>query len=279
MRAVVILARLTLKEATRRRAFLVGIVILLLFLLLYVLRLVSEAQTGPRPVPIDAMRVTPLLAMMRFFAAVLAMSMAAPTLATEFERGTHYVILARPLSRAEWLLGKWIGIFVAVTAMYVVWGILAALTAGLNEASMLLAFARGAAVGLLYVAVFMTVTFCFSAISSATLATGMGYVWLFLGWSEGGLRSTAEVLGAGGRPSAIWLMAADVASFLSPVSMLARTATTTVVGSVSFLERFVPTVGFVPGIGEWRPLDGIWPALHLTLGLALAIVICSRRDV
>lgn len=279
MRALVILARLTLKEAIRRRVFLVGIVISILFLLLYALRLASEVEAGPRPVPIDAMRMAPLLAMMRFFAAVLAISMAAPTLATEIERGTHYAILARPLGRAEWLLGKWIGIFVAVTAMYLLWGILAALTAGLDEPRMLLAFARGAAVGLLYVAVFMTVTFCFSAASSATLATGMGYVWLFLGWSEGGLRSTAEFLSAGGRPSAVWSLAADLASFLSPVSMLARTATTTVVGNVSSLERFVPTVGFVPGIGEWRLVDGIWPALHLLLGIALAIAICSRRDV
>ena len=125
---VLTIARLTVKEASRRR---------LLFALL-VLTLIVIALTGwgfqkittvtdPRGNPISTAEIktftSQLLIMVMFmFSGVLALSsvfVAAPSISGELESGTALAIVARPLRRLEVVLGKWLG-FAFLIAVYTV---------------------------------------------------------------------------------------------------------------------------------------------------------------
>ena len=124
MRALVI-ARLVIREAGRRR--------LLLALLLLTLVVVALTGWGFSRIPTITQRGVPLpdlqvkvvasqflIVTMFMFSFVLAMAavfVASPQISGEVESGTALAILSRPLGRAEYVIGKWVGL-AALVASY-----------------------------------------------------------------------------------------------------------------------------------------------------------------
>jgi len=123
MRAIWIIARLTIAEAARRRILwvLLGLTLLSVTLTTWgVERLVSLAREGDASefeVQFGVSQVLILVAFM--FSFVLAMTAAflgAPAVAADLESGVAHAMLARPIRRADLIVGRWIGLVAIVVA-------------------------------------------------------------------------------------------------------------------------------------------------------------------
>jgi ABC-type transport system involved in multi-copper enzyme maturation permease subunit len=128
---VITIAVLTVREAARRRTLAVLLLLTLATVALTgwgVERLTSLAREGgvnELQIQIGVSQVLILVAFM--FSFVLAMTAAflgAPAIAGDIESGVAQAILARPIRRADLLLGRWLGLSVIVTAYAVGAGLL-----------------------------------------------------------------------------------------------------------------------------------------------------------
>ncbi|CAA9298968.1 MAG: hypothetical protein AVDCRST_MAG77-5449 [uncultured Chloroflexi bacterium] len=130
------IARLTFREAVRRKALYGAIAMTIVFLVLYgwgvgaAVREMAE-DTGTAGIQRQAAQVgidTTILAMGQLFvaglfavsniASLLAIFMASGTIAQEVDQGTLYAILSKPLARWQVVVGKWLG-GAAMLAVYV----------------------------------------------------------------------------------------------------------------------------------------------------------------
>jgi ABC-2 type transport system permease protein len=124
MRSVLVVARQVVNEAARRR-----LLIALLLLTLVVIALtvwgvsrIDDLRNGGQPLS-EAQKktiVSQLLILVMFmFSWVLSLAavfVAAPAISGELESGVALAILARPISRAEYVVGKWLGLLGLVVA-------------------------------------------------------------------------------------------------------------------------------------------------------------------
>lgn len=126
------IAALTLREMGRRRVLwvLLGLsIVSVAFVGWGTERLVSLARAegvDELRVRIGVSQVLILIAFM--FSFILAMSaafLAAPAIASDVESGTALALLARPLRRAELVVGRWVGLSLVVGGYAVVSGLLA----------------------------------------------------------------------------------------------------------------------------------------------------------
>jgi ABC-type transport system involved in multi-copper enzyme maturation permease subunit len=202
-RIVLVVARLTIREVTRRR-------------ILWVLGLLSVASVGVVGWGVDRLvaqaransvnayelelGVSQILILIAFmFSFVLAMSaafLAAPAIASDVETGTVLAILARPMHRADLVVGRWLGLGIIVAAYAVVSGLLAVgvvrLVSGYSPPLI--------AVALAFLA-FQAVVVMTMALALGTrlpgIAAGAVTVVLFgLGWFLGVLGSLSAAFGA-----------------------------------------------------------------------------------
>jgi ABC-type transport system involved in multi-copper enzyme maturation permease subunit len=113
-----VIARLVIREGARRR--------LLLALLLLTLVVIGLTGWGFSRIPTITQRGTPLsdvqvkvlasqfliltMFMFSFVLAMAAVFVAAPQISGEVESGTALAILSRPIGRAEYVVGKWLGL-------------------------------------------------------------------------------------------------------------------------------------------------------------------------
>jgi ABC-type transport system involved in multi-copper enzyme maturation permease subunit len=133
MSAITIIARLTFREAIRRRIMLAGLVLGLAFVLIYSVgthfifaQIASESEANmPSKMAADIMKAesTNVFMMMGLYAATfLSIAMAAllgaDTLAGEISSGTIQTIATKPIRRADIVLGKWLG-FTGLLGLYV----------------------------------------------------------------------------------------------------------------------------------------------------------------
>ena len=123
MSAVLTIARLTVAEAGRRRIvwILLGLTLLTVALTTWgVERLVSLAGEGAANQLEIWLGVSQVLILVAFmFSFVLAMTAAflgAPAIASDLESGVAHVMLARPIRRADLVMGRWLGLAVIVTS-------------------------------------------------------------------------------------------------------------------------------------------------------------------
>jgi ABC-type transport system involved in multi-copper enzyme maturation permease subunit len=137
-RLVLVIAGLTLREVIRRRILLVLAILSLVSVVLVgwgVERLVTIAHADgveELQVRIGVSQVLILIAFM--FSFVLAMSaafLAAPAIASDVETGTVQAMLARPMRRADLVIGRWLGLSIVVAAYAAVSGSLAIAVVGL----------------------------------------------------------------------------------------------------------------------------------------------------
>lgn len=124
---VLAIARLTVTEAARRRLVLVGGLVGGAFVVLFVAGFaLVEGRTEP-DAPVSAFATT-LLAVLGLYAVallsgLLAVFLGAGAVSSDLDAGTLHAVLARPLSRPGYLVGRWAG-FAALLVAYA--GLLAA---------------------------------------------------------------------------------------------------------------------------------------------------------
>ncbi len=132
VRGVAIICGLTIREIARRRVLWVLLVLSLLSVGLVawaVTQLVEHARDvgmGEARIRLGVSQVLVIIAFMSSF--VLAMTgafLAAPAIATDVESGAILAILARPIGRADLLLGRWSGVALVTTGYAVASGALA----------------------------------------------------------------------------------------------------------------------------------------------------------
>lgn len=133
MSAIAIIARLTFREAIRRRIMLAGLVLGVAFVIIYSVGIhfilsqiaAESAVNMPNQMAANIMNTeaTNTFLMMGLYAATfLSVAMAAllgaDTLAGEINSGTIQTIATKPIRRADVVLGKWLG-FAELLGLYV----------------------------------------------------------------------------------------------------------------------------------------------------------------
>ncbi|HEX2172394.1 MAG TPA: ABC transporter permease, partial [Dehalococcoidia bacterium] len=205
MRALTI-ARFTIHEAISRRLILAGIILSLAYLALFAIGfallygiLLEEAASSSSPsddsqiVPVFGSMLTLLgLYAVNFLSNFLALFLSVGAVSGEIDSGTLHAVLARPIRRWEFVLGRWLG-YAGLMAGYV-----ALMSTGLLLLARLIAGyetpepGRAIALMALGALLLMTISLLGSTILS-TLANGVVVFSLFgLAWLAG----IIEVLGS-----------------------------------------------------------------------------------
>lgn len=273
MSAVLTICGLTIREALRRRITIGAFVIALLFLgLLFLPRFAARGGSGvDLEIPTQISLLTMVgLAMIKFFSAVLGITLASGAISTELERGTLYCILSKPLRRWQVVLGKWLGLVALLSVNVAVWAALLWLAVWARQPGPHLPVLKAAALTFVYPLIFTTLTLWFSTFATNVLATAVALVAIGVGWQEGMMRGFARALDID-----ILAHFAVFAGYLVPIGRLQRWA-------LSLAELQLP-FGMRPNAFSDEPapvpFDLVYIGAYILVALALAIVTFQRRDV
>lgn len=202
LRLVLVIAGLTVREVVRRRILWVLVLLALASIGLVgwgLDRLVVISRENGMSETELRLGVSEVLILIAFmFSFVLAMSaafLAAPAIASDVETGTVLALLARPMRRADLVVGRWLGLAIVVAAYAAAAGLLAIGVVGL--VSGYLPPSPQVAVGYL---AFEAVVVLTAALVLGTrlpgIAAGAVTVVLFgMGWFTGVLGGVAAALG------------------------------------------------------------------------------------
>jgi ABC-type transport system involved in multi-copper enzyme maturation permease subunit len=274
MRAILTLAGLTIQEALRRRISVSAFCIALLFLgLLFLPRFGAYGRGGIQidpPVQASLLALTGL-AMIKFFSAVLGITLASGAIATELERGTLYVILSKPLTRAQILLGKWLGLVFMIAVNVGVWGALVWLAVHQRVPGAHRPLLKALGLAFLYPVIFVTLTLCFSTFASNMLATALALVCIGVGWQEGFMLDLGQALDI-----RILRQFGTFAGYLVPIGRLHRWMI-----QVADLDLPFGVVPLGPGsrLLHPGPMDLPYIGAYILGLLLLALVLFQQRDV
>jgi ABC-2 type transport system permease protein len=282
---VITIAALTVRELFRRRVVyvLAALTILSVVLVGWGLdRLVDLARdngSGELEIRIGVSQVLILIAFM--FSFVLAMTAAfvgAPAVGGDLESGVAYAILARPVRRAELIVGRWLGSAVVVVAYTVASGLLAigvaVLVSGFGPPDPLLAVAFLAG----EVLVLLTLTLALGSVLPAIAAGAIAVVGFGLGWMAGVLAGVAAALGVEGlrgvAEASRWILPTDglwrgVIYGLEPPLVVLIAA-----GRAPALANANPFYATEPP----APIFVIWSIVWMALVLGAATWWFERRD-
>ena len=280
-----VIARLTVAEAARRRILWVLLALTLISVSLTtwgVERLVSLAREGGNSeleIQVGVSQVLILVAFM--FSFVLAMTAAflgAPAIAADLESGVAHAMLARPIRRADYIVGRWVGLVVVIVAYAVGSGLLeiAAVRAvsGYTPPHPILAaaFLSAQAVVLLTFAILLSTRL-------PAIASGAVCVVLFgLAWMAGVFAGLGRLFDAGPL-----VAAAEASRWLLPSDGLWR-------GTIYSLEPPLVVLGAIEAggpVAESNPFFAaappptaflVWSAAWILVVLAGAVVSLRRRD-
>jgi len=286
VRAIAIIARLTIAEAARRRILWVLLALTLISVLLTswgIERLVSIARADGDVNEIELqVGVSQVLILVAFmFSFVLAMTAAflgAPSIAADLESGVAHAMLARPIRRADLVVGRWVGLVVIVIAYAALSGFLemgaVRLISGYLPPQPLaaVAFLSAQAVVLLTFAMLLSTRL-------PAIASGAVCVVLFgLGWMAGVFAGVGRFFDAGPL-----VTAAEASRWLLPSDGLWR-------GTIFALEPAVviagmegvggPTAAANPFFASTPPPTEflLWSVGWVVVVLAAAAVSLARRD-
>ncbi len=122
--STLVIARSTVREASRRKLLLAGAAVSVAFVGLVTLGFVLLERNAPQELAdptflaIAATTLTVLsLYAVQFLAAFLAILLSVTSVATEVDSGRAHAVLARPIGRASWMWQRWAG-FTLVAALY-----------------------------------------------------------------------------------------------------------------------------------------------------------------
>jgi len=282
---MIVMARLTVQELVRRRVVwvLLGLTIVSVALVaLGLSRLVDLArqdEVEELEIRIGVSQVLILIAFM--FSFVLAMTAAfvgAPAVGGDLESGVALALLARPLRRADLLLGRWLGSAVVVVLYAIASGLLAIAVAvvvsgfGPPAPFVAVAFLAGEAL------VLLTLTLALGSVLPSIAAGAIAVVAFGLGWMAGVLAGVASALGVDALRSVAevsrWLLPTDglwrgVIFGLEPplVVMIAAGEAGSLAEANPFYATEPPPLAFI-----------IWSVLWVAIVLGAATWWFERRD-
>jgi Cu-processing system permease protein len=278
-RPVLVIARLTFKEAVRRKIVLGALLLGLAFLAVYGLglhfiRTDMERSAGGLNALIRSQMFNLLLLsglyVVNFLFVAITVLTSVDTIAGEIASGTVHALAAKPVRRWQILLGKWLG-FIAMLTLY-----LALMAGGVTSLSAAITgyrvpnVARGLALIWLNGILMLNVTLL-GGIRLSTLANGVlvfaGFGVAFVGgWVEqiGSFMSSQAAVNVG-----------IVSSLLLPSEALWKRA------AFEMRSPLVDAVGFSPftsTVSVPSPVMIVYAAAYATIALALAVWWFERRD-
>jgi len=189
IRPILIIARLTIREAVRRRIVLTGLILGVCFLLVYstgfymitheISRNTAQIEAnGTNQAIVRVARIEGINALLlagmyavTFLSIAMAALLGADTLAGEISSGTIQTIVAKPLRRAAVVLGKWLGFAALLGAYFVLMAVGTQLSVWIQSGYAAPNFMAG--LGLIYLEMLLVMTLslmCSSTLSA--LATG-----------------------------------------------------------------------------------------------------------
>jgi len=282
---MIVIARLTVRELVRRRVIWVLAALSIVSVTLVgwglerIVTLAREDGVDELQIRIGVSQVLILIAFM--FSFVLAMTAAfigAPAVGGDLESGIALAILARPIRRAEVLLGRWLGCSVVVVAYTVLSGLLAIAAAllvsgyGPPEPFLAVAFLSGQAL------VLLSLTLALGSVLPSIAAGAIAVVGFGLGWMAGVMAGISTALGIEllGRVAEVsrWLLPSDglwrgVIYGLEPPLVLLLAA-----GEAPDLANANPFYAAAPP----PPAFVIWSVVWVGVVLGVAAWWFERRD-
>ena len=286
MRAMLTIARMTVAEAARRRILVVLLALTLVSVALTTLgveRLVSLARDSENTTEIEVqVGVSQILILVAFmFSFVLAMTaafLAAPAIANDLESGVAHAVLARPIRRADFVIGRWIGLVVIVVGYAAGSGLLeivaVRLVTGYAPPQPLWAVAYLSAQAVVLLSLALLCSTRLPAIAAGAICV----VVFGLGWMAGVFAGIGRVFDAGPLVAAAeasrWLLPSDglwrgtIYSLEPPAVVIAA------VGRGGPAVEANPFFAIAPPAGTFLA----WSAAWIVIVLALAVISLDRRD-
>ena len=282
LQAISIMARLTLREAFRRRLLwvLVGLTVLIVVLTWWAFGRIAEVSPITGPVQILGIsQVTVMLAFMfSFVLAMTAVFAGSPAIGSDIESGLLLAVLARPIRRSEVLLGRWLGLAVVLVGY--------ALVAGYLELGAVFA-ATGYVpsdplAGPIYLAgeslILLTLAIVISTRVASVAGGAIAVVAYGLAWMAGVMGGVGTAL-----DNKVLHVVGVVARLILPSDVLWRgsagalsptDSVLTAGGVTANLYRFSPFSGTAPSL-PWLA----WCVIWIVGALALGIVLLRNREV
>jgi Cu-processing system permease protein len=296
---VLVVARWTVLEARRRRLLLAGVVLSVAFVALFVVgfallyhsqqrSLLSEQALGSLPPGVvdareELLALATVLVVLglygvQFLAALLGLFLGVASVSPEIDSGALHAVLARPLSRMEYLLGRFVALAGLLAAYVVVMSAALLLTARVVAGYEPGSAARTVGLMLVQVLILLAVSLLGSTVLP-TLANGVVMLALFgLAWLGGIIGFIGTI------PPGNELMAnlGTAVSLLLPADAVWRGASyhvlpPTLLVASSFTSRgdielpFASTAPIAPAMLAWA-------AAYPVACLALAVAAFRRRD-
>jgi ABC-type transport system involved in multi-copper enzyme maturation permease subunit len=276
------IARLSLLEALRRRLLwaLIGLTVLLVVVTAWAFQRLLEAS--PLPPDETTLAVSQLLILVAFmFSFVLAMTavfIGSPAIAGDVESGEALAVLARPIRRADVVLGRWVGFGIVVVAYAVLAGLgeigAVALTTGYLPPHPLLAAGYVALEGLVLLTLAVLLSTRLGVITGGAIAV----VLYGINWVMGVVGAAGAILGndairTAGTISRI-IMPTDVAWRGAIASLEPPAALLSSLGRTSVIFAINPFYAAASPPPDQLVYAGVW----IAVGLSLAIVLFSRRE-
>jgi ABC-type transport system involved in multi-copper enzyme maturation permease subunit len=278
------IARLTLKEAMSRRLVPAGILVSLIYLVLFALAYNfaqdrgAQAITGQRSRVLVGIGMASLtlsgLYIVNLLSGFLALFLSAGAISAEVDSGTLQAVLARPLRRSQFLLGRWlayalmVSVYVAVMA-----GLVLAIASVLGN---YIAPDPPRAIGLMILAALFLLTL--SLLGSTFLSTTTNGAICFTLFGLGWLSGVIEVLGNMQNNDALLNLSTTIA-ILVPADQLWRSASY-YVQSASILAASSTLGAAMPILANAPPTIFlvVWGMLYPLLLLGSAVFVFARRD-
>jgi len=280
---MITIAKLTIGEAARRRVLWVLVILAAIAVGLTawgVATLVASARDdGVTEVDIKLVVSQILIFIAFMFGFVLVMTAAffgSPAIATDLESGVAQAMLARPLRRASYLIGRWLGLAIVIVVYAVASGLLAITAVGLvsgylpPDPFLPVAYLAGQAL------VLLTLTVLLSTRLPPIAGGAIAVVAYGLAWTAGVLGRIGDVIGA----SAL-VTASEASRYLLPTDALWQ-------GVVYGLEpAFVINAGSGELVAEGSPFFAssppppaliVWSVIWVVVVLCVGIVLLRRRE-
>jgi ABC-type transport system involved in multi-copper enzyme maturation permease subunit len=279
--SVLIIARLTLREAFRRRLLwvLVGLTALIVILTWWAFGRIAEASPITGPVQLlGVSQVTVMLAFMfSFVLAMTAVFAGSPAIGPEIESGLLLAILARPIRRSDVLLGRWLGLAFVLVGYALVAGYLelgaVVLATGYVPSEPLVGPLYLAAESLILLTIAIVISTRVASVAGGAIAVvGYGLAWMAGVMGNVGEAFDNAVLRSVGFVARL-VLPSDVLWQGSAAALSPTNDVLTAGGVNAHLYRFSPFSGTTPGL-PWLA----WCALWVVAVLALGIVLLRRRE-
>jgi ABC-type transport system involved in multi-copper enzyme maturation permease subunit len=278
------IARLTFKEAMSRRLVPAAVAVSLLYIVLFAVAYNfaqergTQAITGQRSRLLVGVGLASLtlsgLYIVNLLSGFMALFLSVGAVSAEVDAGTLHALLARPMRRSQFLLGRWLAYAVMISVYVVVMGSLVLLVAAVIGDYQPPDPAR--ALGLMVLAALFLLTL--SLLGSTflpTLTNGAVAFTLFgLGWLSG----VIEVLGGMQQNESLLNLGASIALFI-PSDALWRSASyfvqsASILAASSTLGAAMPLLANAPP----TPALVVWGVLYPMILLGSATYVFSRRD-